>query len=547
MSELPANKATYIITTNLHEQSRDLIEICALYGELTEQSSSNYAEKVIVNKWTNKVVSKEKFTQIKQSIKKDNHLLTFPVSRYHQAQTLLPDLIINSLVSKTISIQTEHPITKQILVGIQLDNSIHTISFSGDKLQVIHFNRNKSEHQESIKGTPNVSGITLGYIKHVASRSEIVHIKPNTILAGSYRTLKDVELSHVNGLIIYEDPHKMHLNKVKFRGTKIIAKPNSLKHIPNGAYVSINAPKGLVQVINKTVKSKPTKDTSPKMKFYVDIAGNTEIDISSQYGYSFLNSTKLVGEIIKTHKTGSYTDALVNYLTKDLKLSSAKPIIYQSLCVSVNTKGLFGKHGAQYISEHPDFFIEELEAIHQLLYLYNFSNITLTIPFVRTVKELESIKKIITKNKLTRSSRFKLFITIQVPANILQLAEYIDLGLDGVIIDLQCLTDLTMGIDSHLFRKNYSKAEHTYEFMNDTFKFLRFSGVCHLEDVLKSYNKLEPSIRKILNHCQEISKKRHSPLLIYIPDNYEESIEKELRKQVKLGLPKSHLIHSYNI
>ncbi|MDQ3098841.1 MAG: hypothetical protein M3Q44_03785 [bacterium] len=534
MSDLLNVKVTFIVTTQLPEKARDLIQICAFFGEYTADSNFNYSQNMLVNRWTREVVSDEKFTQEYQFLTINKEIIKLPVSRYNQAQTLCSESIIRQVLSSVESIREQHPFVKQIILGFSIENTLQVIEMQNDIASIRHFSRNLNSPKVVFKGHSSGSGVAVGYLKRINKKSDLHRIHRNAILVGPYSLLKDATGLSITALILTDKvPVKGQL-QTKFKGPKLYITEKQTENIPDGAYISLNIHKSELTLIGRSVKSKlATKVESGKLKFYSDISAATTINTGA-YGYSFLNGMELVKSVLQKHKEGTYTDAFTAYVINELKLSPLKPIIYQSICVASGKKLFLGKQGAQFIQENPDFFIEELEALHRLLHIYNFRDITLTIPFIRTVKEFESIKQIITKSKLTRSPRFKLFITVQIPANVLQLEEYLDIGVDGVILDIQCLTDLTMGIDSHLFNKAYKKAAHTYEFMDEGFRFLQGPGVCEASNFISKETRIDPSIKKMLEHCNEIAKKRHIPLFIYFACDYEEEQELDIKKQVLL-------------
>ena len=69
------------------------------------------------------------------------------------------------------------------------------------------------------------------------------------------------------------------------------------------------------------------------------------------------------------------------------------------------------------------------------------------LPFVRTVRELSEVKKIIAAAGLSRSSSFKLWLMVEIPSNVLLLEEFVAVGIDGVSIGSNDLTMLTLGVD----------------------------------------------------------------------------------------------------
>jgi pyruvate,water dikinase len=69
------------------------------------------------------------------------------------------------------------------------------------------------------------------------------------------------------------------------------------------------------------------------------------------------------------------------------------------------------------------------------------------IPFVRTVSELDNVKKIITAGGLRRSNTFKLYMMVEVPSNVILIDEFIESGIDGISIGSNDLTMLILGAD----------------------------------------------------------------------------------------------------
>ena len=69
------------------------------------------------------------------------------------------------------------------------------------------------------------------------------------------------------------------------------------------------------------------------------------------------------------------------------------------------------------------------------------------LPFVRTVRELTEVKKIIAGSGLSRSASFKLWMMVEIPSNVILLEDFINVGLDGVSIGSNDLTMLILGTD----------------------------------------------------------------------------------------------------
>ena len=69
------------------------------------------------------------------------------------------------------------------------------------------------------------------------------------------------------------------------------------------------------------------------------------------------------------------------------------------------------------------------------------------IPFVRTVQELVRTKEIIEAEGLKRSDDFKLWMMVEVPSNVILLDKFLAVGIDGISIGSNDLTQLVLGVD----------------------------------------------------------------------------------------------------
>jgi pyruvate,water dikinase len=106
---------------------------------------------------------------------------------------------------------------------------------------------------------------------------------------------------------------------------------------------------------------------------------------------------------------------------------------------------MIGYRGAsRYITDIATFKLE-LDAIKKVREKYD--NLWVMIPFVRTVKEMESTVKIMAEEGLKRSPTFKLWMMVEIPSNVILLDKFIAVGIDGVSIGSNDLTQLTLGID----------------------------------------------------------------------------------------------------
>lgn len=106
---------------------------------------------------------------------------------------------------------------------------------------------------------------------------------------------------------------------------------------------------------------------------------------------------------------------------------------------------MIGYRGASRYIREPDIFKLEVDAIKAVR--KDFKNLYVMVPFVRTPNELKGVKQLLAENGLVRGEDFKLWMMVEVPSNVIILDRFIDVGIDGISIGSNDLTQLVLGID----------------------------------------------------------------------------------------------------
>ena len=165
--------------------------------------------------------------------------------------------------------------------------------------------------------------------------------------------------------------------------------------------------------------------------------------------------------LVENGKSQEYVDILYEGINKIVTAFSPRPVIYRATDFKTNEyKGLeggekfepkeenpmIGYRGCfRYIKE-PDLFKLELEAIKKVRDS-GFTNLWLMIPFVRTINEFKEVTKLIEDFGLKRSNDFKIYIMCEVPSTVILMEEFCKMGIDGVSIGSNDLTQLILGVD----------------------------------------------------------------------------------------------------
>jgi pyruvate,water dikinase len=135
----------------------------------------------------------------------------------------------------------------------------------------------------------------------------------------------------------------------------------------------------------------------------------------------------------------------VVYRTNDFKSNEYKALKGGEKFEQDEENPMIGYRGAsRYITDIETFKLE-LAAIKKVREKYD--NLWVMIPFVRTVSEMERTVKIMAEEGLKRSPTFKLWMMCEIPSNVILLDKFIAVGIDGISIGSNDLTQLTLGID----------------------------------------------------------------------------------------------------
>ncbi len=168
--------------------------------------------------------------------------------------------------------------------------------------------------------------------------------------------------------------------------------------------------------------------------------------------------TKLAAGLTKF--AAAFHPRQVVYRTNDFKSNEYKALKGGEKYEEDEENPMIGYRGAsRYITDIATFKLE-LAAIKKVREKYE--NLWVMIPFVRTVKEMEDTVKIMEEEGLKRSDKFKLWMMCEVPSNVILLDQFIAVGIDGISIGSNDLTQLTLGID-----RDSSKLAATFDERNE--------------------------------------------------------------------------------
>ncbi len=222
-----------------------------------------------------------------------------------------------------------------------------------------------------------------------------------------------------------------------------------------------------------------------KTKVYVNLAQPELADMIATRnvdGVGLLRAEFIVAQIgehpsymIKQNKGNEFVDKLYDGLVAFAKPFYPRPVVYRTTDFKTNEyKDLIGGRDFEELEENPmigyrgasryvtdiESFKLEIEAIKRVR--RDYKNLHVMIPFVRTIDELKRTKAILEQEGLVRSEDFKLWMMVEVPSNIFLMEKFLSVGIDGISIGSNDLTQLILGID-----RDSAKLASTFDERNE--------------------------------------------------------------------------------
>jgi pyruvate,water dikinase len=135
----------------------------------------------------------------------------------------------------------------------------------------------------------------------------------------------------------------------------------------------------------------------------------------------------------------------VVYRTMDFKSNEFRGLQGGEQFEPQEANPMIGYRGCYRYVKEPDLFALELQAVRRVR--QEFDNLHLMIPFVRTGWEFRACKRLIDQSGLGEDRRLELWVMAEVPSIVSWLEEYVRLGVTGVSIGSNDLTQLVLGVD----------------------------------------------------------------------------------------------------
>lgn len=156
--------------------------------------------------------------------------------------------------------------------------------------------------------------------------------------------------------------------------------------------------------------------------------------------------------------TGAFAPRPVVYRSTDFRTNEFRGLQGGTDYEPVEDNPMIGFRGCYRYVKEPEVFAMELEALARVR--EQTPNLHLMIPFVRTRWELEACLEMIDASPLGRQRGMHRWVMAEVPSVVYRIPDYAALGIDGVSIGSNDLTQLMLGVDrdseicAELFRES---------------------------------------------------------------------------------------------
>lgn len=160
--------------------------------------------------------------------------------------------------------------------------------------------------------------------------------------------------------------------------------------------------------------------------------------------------------MLKKYDTAEAVEELLVKLLQLSRESEVLPILMKLADIPEQRGGV---RGSLRLLHQKSLMQVMLQALTYLRHKRALPNIHPVIPFVRSVGELIAIKQELASKKIARKPSLKIWMEVAVPENITNLEDYIEAGVDGVILNLDELVAHLSGFDHQLENMAFYKKE----------------------------------------------------------------------------------------
>lgn len=486
MVESEVSGVMFSIDPAKNDKERIIIESVWGLGEMIVQGSV-IPDKYVVQKGTFAILSKEVSDQDIQLIKKGGENKEVEVPKQIRNKQKITDEEIVKLAKIAAHLQEHYYFPqdaewakekgKLYLVQTRPISTITQVARS-EKLEKDEV---KIAEAPILSGTSASPGIGTGPVKILKSPKEIGKVERGDILVAPMTSPDYVPAMKKSAAIITDEGGETSHAAIVSRELGIpcvVGTKEATKRLKDGMIVSVDGGSGQIFAgakVASTKVSEPAKvhtryKTKTATKVYVNLAEPERADEVAKMnvdGVGLLRAEFMIANIgihpkeaIKKKEQGKFVEKLSRDIEIFCKAFEPRPVIYRATDFKTNEyrslpggkfwepiepNPLLGFRGAYRYVSNPEVFSLELQAIKKVRARYD--NLHLMIPFVRSPEELAKVRRLVASEGLFESTSFKFLMMCEIPVNVIQIDDFIKVGIDGVSVGSNDLTMLIMGVD----------------------------------------------------------------------------------------------------
>jgi pyruvate,water dikinase len=341
-------------------------------------------------------------------------------------------------------------------------------------------------HTALVAGLPAAPGVVSGRVRLITSPKDGGQLQAGEILVAPMTNPDWVPtIRRAAALVTDGGGMTCHAAIVarELRLPCIVGTRNATKVLRDGELVTVDGAAGKVlegDVVPASVAASVATVTVPAQrqpevigtKLYVNLAiaaNAAEVAAQPVDGVGLLRAEFMVTdalggmhprELMARGESPRFVDAMAESLLQITRAFTPRPVVYRSIDFRTNEfRGLeggekyepvegnpmIGYRGCYRYVREPDLFALELEVLAKVR--EETPNLHLMIPFVRTAWELEACLEAVDRSPLGRQRGLHRWVMAEVPSVVYRIPDYVGLGIDGVSIGSNDLTQLVLGVD----------------------------------------------------------------------------------------------------
>lgn len=497
---IPCDASGKYFSANPLNHDKKTMVIEARYGLNFPDSEQQPLDHYLINKTSGTIEQSFIAEQRLERERVGNEIHTTRVSEEKATKPKLSPSQIAELV-KTAKLLEEHYYFPVECSWISHNNSIHILSCKPLTLHPLNETPQTYFPDASKIGVPITQGIASGHIRIIRDDKDTKKILPGEIIV--LRSLPDVlppEFKKAYGIITeqaaYDQKMIVHLksqSKPVIGG--ITGATTSLKNASvwtiNGATGALT-PGGLL----RTAFHKRAQQMMRKVatKAFMILESDRDISQLSLYqsdGVGLFDGNSLI-KSLSIHPKKVLSEKQATEYVEKIKASlhticvdfNPRPVLYRlSNLTSTEYRSLTGgkthepqeenpflgyRGGIRYIHDKKSIQTE-LKAVHTLRE-NGMTNLQIILPGIRTVQELQLIIEQLKKTGLTASRSFKLWLSIDTPAQAILIDSFLKEAIDGILLNPDSLGALFIGADpqnsevTSLVQEDSDALMHAYQY-----------------------------------------------------------------------------------